>query len=171
MSPVLASLAGAGIAAGVLCGCTRESVRVALDAQRRADEVHTAVVERQHAALCTLLFRDALARLRDAGLQLDDSHRQQLAEVWSERDLVEFWVLQDERARALRLVGVDAQLYGSQAIADLLWKSWQARAARGGVALADAAGAALAAAARISPEVAADNSDGEHLGGGQVDER
>lgn len=161
-------LTWAALLCGALCGCTRESIRVALEAQRRADEVHAAVVERQHAALCSLLFRDTLAGLNAAGLQLDPAAQQYLEKVWNERDLMEFWLVQDERARALRVVGVDAQLYGAQAIPDLLWKGWQARAARADAALADAAGAALATAggaaagtAKIAPQANPGGPDDE----------
>ena len=117
-------------------GCTAESVRVALAAQKRADQVQQAVFERQHEALCVLLYRDLLRRLEGAGLQANDAQRAVINEVWNERDLVEFWALQHERAKALRLLGVDAKLHSDQSAVDLLLKSITARIARGEQALA-----------------------------------
>lgn len=121
-------------------GCTRESVRIALVSQRRADEVSAAVFERQHEALRILLFRDAATRLAAAGLPLTDAQRAALSAVWNERDLLEFWAVQYERARAVRLAGVDAQLWSQQSVADLLWKQCTARADRALEGLAAAAG-------------------------------
>ena len=121
---------------GSLPGCTRESVRVALETQRRADTVQQTVFDRQHDALCILLYRDLLRRLEGVGLQPNDAQRAVINEVWNERDLIEFWALQHERAKALRLLGVDAKLYSDQSAVDLLLKSIGARVARGEQALA-----------------------------------
>jgi hypothetical protein len=121
---------------GTLPGCTRESVRVALETQRRADTVQQTVFDRQHEALCILLYRDLLRRLEGTGLQPNDAQRAAINEVWNERDLIEFWALQHERAKALRLLGVDAKLYSDQSAVDLLLKSVGARVARGEQALA-----------------------------------
>ncbi len=121
-------------------GCTRESVRVAVATQRRADDVSAAVFERQHEALCILLYRDAAARLAAGGAPLTEAQWAALSEVWNDRDLIEFWALQYERARALRLAGVDAQLWSQQSVADLLWKECTARADRAAAGLASAAG-------------------------------
>ena len=133
-----------GLVIGLLCAvcmaslasCTRESVRVALETQRRADTVQQTVFDRQHEALCILLYRDLLRRLEGTGLQPNDAQRAVINEVWNERDLIEFWALQHERAKALRLLGVDAKLYSDQSVVDLLLKSIGARVARGEQALA-----------------------------------
>lgn len=132
----------------LLSGCTAESVRVALETQRRADDVQRAVVERQHDGLRLLLFRDALARLREAAgeQELTDA----LNQAWNERDLVEFWMLQFERAASLRMIGVDAKLYADQSIVDLLLKQIQLRAGRMREGLAEAA-AERAASQMIVP--------------------
>ncbi len=114
----------------VLSGCTSESTRIALEAQRRADEVQQAVFDRQHDALRVLLYRDALQRLENAGLSMSPERRDALSEIWNERDLVEFWAVQYERAVALRMIGVDAKLYGDQAVLDLLWKAIETRTDR-----------------------------------------
>jgi hypothetical protein len=124
---VLSVLLVAAVAAG---GCTRESVRVALEAQQRADRVQQDVFERQHEALCVFLYRDLRQRLERDGTPLSQVQAAALNEVWNDRDLVEFWRVQHERARALRLVGVDAKLYGDQSIVDLLYKSLVAKADR-----------------------------------------
>lgn len=110
------------IAIAGTAGCTRETVRLAATSQQRADEVQQAVFDRQHEALCVLLYRDMQRRLEQAGATLDDKQRAALNEVWNERDLIEFWTVQQERAKALRLAGVDAYLYGEQAAVDLLYK-------------------------------------------------
>lgn len=116
-------------------GCTRESLRVALEAQRRADAVEQAVFERQHDAVCVLLYRDALRRLGAAG-PLNDEQAAALNAVWNDRDLAEFWAVQHERAKALRVAGVDAKLAAEQSVVDLLWKQTTARADRAQAALA-----------------------------------
>jgi len=123
-------LLGVAVTALVFSGCTRESVRTALETQRRADDVEEAVVQRQHEALCVLLYRDSLRRLAERGVVLDDAQRAALSAVWSDRDLIEFWAVQHERAKALRIAGVDAKLAADQSIVDLLWKQLAARAGR-----------------------------------------
>ncbi len=120
--------------------CTRESTRVAIETQRRADDVQQAVFDRQHEALCILLYRDLVRRLEESESCLSPPQRAALNEVWNDRDLVEFWVIQNERARALRLAGVDAKLFSDQSIVDLLWKSIETRMERARQGLA--AGAA-----------------------------
>jgi len=118
------------LASVTTAGCTRESVRVALKAQQRADQVQQAVFDRQHEALCIFLYRDLRHRLEADGTSLSQAQTAALNEVWNDRDLVEFWQVQHERARALRLIGVDAKLYGDQSIVDLLYKSLMAKADR-----------------------------------------
>ncbi len=125
-------------------GCTRESVRLALEAQQRADDVQQAVFEQQNESLRILLYRDLVARLERTGQPVSEAQRAALSEVWNERDLFEFWTVQNERARALRIAGVDAELASSQAMVDLLIKSVEARSAR--VEKAAAARAAVEAA-------------------------
>jgi hypothetical protein len=92
--------------------------------------VQQAVFERQHEALCVLLYRDLQRRLERDGGSLSPGHRAALNEAWNDRDLVEYWRVQHERARALRLIGVGAKLYGDQAVVDLLYKSLAAKLAR-----------------------------------------
>jgi hypothetical protein len=125
-------------------GCTSESLRVALEVQRRADAVEHAVFEQQRDALRVLLYRDLLRRLEHTGPQLNDQQRSAVNEVWNDRDLIEFWAIQHERARALRLIGVDAKLYGDQSIADLLYKSLAAKANRAEHGLAAEMGSKVA---------------------------
>lgn len=126
-----------------LSGCTRESLRVALAAQQRADQVQQTVFERQHQALCLLLYRDLQRRLEQAGGPLVPMQRSALNEVWNERDLVEFWRVQHERAKALRLIGVDAKLCSDQSIVDLSYKSLSAKVERAKQGMAAYAGRAL----------------------------
>jgi hypothetical protein len=128
--PKEAGLVVLAFLAVVAGGCTRASVRLALDAQRRADQVQRAVFEQQNESLRILLFRDLVSRLEGAGRTLSEEERVALNEVWNERDLFEFWAVQNERAQALRIAGVDAKLATDQAIVDLLVKSIEARAKR-----------------------------------------
>ncbi|MBK9127886.1 MAG: hypothetical protein IPM13_08795 [Phycisphaerales bacterium] len=141
----------------LLAGCTQESLRIALESQRRADEVQQAVFARQHDALCGLLYRDALHRLAEQELVLEPRHRAALSELWNDRDLVEFWAIQHERARALRLAGVDAKLFADQSIVDLLWKQVDARIDR--TREVAAARAAQAAAKQVLPPAAAPEAE------------
>ncbi len=138
-------IGGALALAGVLSsgGCTRESVRVAIDAQRRADQVQQTVFERQHEGLTLLLFRDLVARLRASGIDLTPEQLATLEAAWNERDLVEFWAIQQERTRALRLAGVDAKLFSDQAAIDVLLKALEAKVDRARQAIAAQQAAAL----------------------------
>lgn len=113
-----------GAAAG---GCTRESTRVAIETQRRADEVQQTVFDGQHAALCVLLYRDLLHQLEAQDTELGAAQRATLSEAWNDRDLIEFWTVQNEHAKALRIAGVDAKLFSDQSVIDLLVKSVEAR--------------------------------------------
>lgn len=116
-------------------GCTRESVRIAIESQRRADDVQRAVVEQQHEAVCILLYRDLIARLQAEGVEMNEQQCAAVSDIWNDRDLAEFWLIQHERAAALRLVGVDAKLFADQAAPDLLLKMIRRKAdrARGGL--------------------------------------
>ncbi|MBI5863271.1 MAG: hypothetical protein HZB38_01915 [Planctomycetes bacterium] len=106
------------------CGCTAESTRLAIETQQRADQVQEALFERQHEGLNVLLFRDVVRRLETGGdAKFSAAQRDVLNEAWNERDLIEFWRVQFERATALRMIGVDAKLYGEQSIVDLLIKN------------------------------------------------
>jgi hypothetical protein len=127
----------------VLFGCTRESLRVALDAQRRADDIQQAVFERQQDALRILLFRNLAHQLNAAGKPLSAAQQAALSDAWNERDVLDFWSIQCERAKALRLVGVDMKLFGDQSVIDLLTKAAAARADRAAEALAESAGKSL----------------------------
>lgn len=145
--------AGAVLLGVLVSGCTNESTRIAIETQRRADEVQQAVFDRQHEALRILLYREALRRVEGAGASLSAEQRDALNAIWNERDLLEFWAVQHERAAALRMLGVDAKLYGDQETLDLLWKNAEKRMdrARRGL-LIDAAENATARAAAEAAE-------------------
>jgi hypothetical protein len=128
-------------------GCTGESLRAALDAQRRADAVQQAVFDCQHEALRILLFRDLLAELERGGGALTAGQRATVNRAWNDRDLFEFWAVQHERARALRMVGVDVKLYSDQSIVDLLYKQMTAKLDRLKQVGAEIAGKGLSAPA------------------------
>lgn len=149
-----------------LPGCTRESLRLALEAQRRADQVQQAVFDQQHEALCILLYRDLQQQLEQDGEPLSDAQRTVLNQAWNDRDLAEFWRVQHERARALRLIGVDAKLYSDQAPVDLLYKSLSAKLTRGKQGLASYAGRKVGEA--LSEDVQ-DENDADQLEADQVE--
>ena len=140
------------LVAGVVAasGCTRESLRVAIETQQRADQVQQAVFEQQHEALCVLLYHDLLNRLEQAGAELDEEQRAAVNEAWNQRDLLEFWQVQQERARALRLVGVDAKLAGDQSTVDLLIKAVQTRVDRVEEHVAEVVGQSVGEAAEYA---------------------
>jgi len=140
--PRCVAWAGTVLAGCLAVGCTAPSEHVALAAQRRATEVQQAVADRQHAALRVLLYRDLLRRL-EADRRLTEAQRTALSEVWNDRDLLEFWQLQFERANALRLVGVDAKLFADQSPVELLIKAVETKADRVQTGLAAAAGKEL----------------------------
>ncbi|MBL8878139.1 MAG: hypothetical protein JNG88_03375 [Phycisphaerales bacterium] len=132
-----------GVVALFATGCTAESVRIAIEAQQRADSVQQAIFERQNDALRVLLYRDLLRRLAEAGAALDERQREVANAVWNDRDLLEFWTVQQERSRALRLIGVDSRLYSEQSIVDLLIKSITNKIDRIGEHMAARAGAGV----------------------------
>lgn len=115
------SLAVAVLTLLIGAGCTPTSVKVALTSQARADDVQNTVVQNYHHAVKVLLFRDTLAKLNAASTS--DARQVVLNKAWNERDLFEWWMLQYERASALRVIGVDSKLYADQSIFDLLYKS------------------------------------------------
>lgn len=124
-------------------GCTVESTRIAIETQRRVDDVQQTIVQQQNDGLRSLLFRQMVQRASAAGEPLSEEQVEQLNLAWNERDLLEFWMIQNERALGLRRVGVDAKLYGDQSVVDLLWKSIDAKIKRAEQAAAAAQGAAL----------------------------
>lgn len=128
----------------LLCGCTAESTRIAIEAQQRANLVEQAIFERQHEGLRVLLYRDLVRRLGEIMADGSDGAAgamlRAVNDAWNERDLVEFWAVQHERAKALRTAGVDAKLYGSQAMVDLLIKALEAKGDRAAQGVAEAAG-------------------------------
>lgn len=132
------------VCAALVAGCTAESTRLALQTQQRADDVQQHIFDSQQQALRTFLFGHLVGKLAAADAPLDDRQRGLLNDAWNERDLLEFWAVQNERARALRRVGVDAKLFGEQAIIDLMIKAIESRAARIETAQAAAAGRAAA---------------------------
>ncbi len=141
-----------------LGGCTSESLRVALAAQQRADQVNQAVFDQQHESLRILLYRDLLHRLGASGVVLGSEQRTLLSTVWNERDLLEFWALQHERAAALRLAGVDTKLYANQNIVDLLIKQAEVRVDRVSEIVAEQVGSQLSAESATSTDTAADDA-------------
>ncbi len=149
---VLRVVSASWIAIGGLLGCTAESTRIAIESQERANQVQEAIFDRQHEGLTQFLYDAMIRRLEAAAEQgsLGAEQRLVLNEAWNERDLIEFWRVQFERSKALRLAGVDAKLFSEQAVIDLLIKALNAKLERGKQAVASASGSA--AADRMSVE-------------------
>ena len=133
-------------------GCTRESVRMALESQQRANQVQQTVFEHQHEGLQILLYRDLIRQLESSGMAMTSERRAVVSAAWNERDLIEFWAIQNERAKALRLAGVDAKLYSDQSVLDLLLKSLNAKTERLEQCIASWAGARVGAKAKPGNE-------------------
>lgn len=131
------------VSLALLAGCTAESTRIAIETQQRCNEVDETVFNNQHEGLTVLLYRDAVSNLERSApprdphdpasppIGLTATQRAALNQAWNQRDLLEFWRVQHERSRALRLIGVDAKLYGDQSVIDLLYKSLDAKVQRG----------------------------------------
>jgi hypothetical protein len=108
-------------------GCTATSTMLAIEGSERSDAVRTAVVERQHRSLKILLFRDTLDRLVLA--KSAEEQEAVLNEAWNDRDLIEFWLIQDTLARCLHIATVDAKLASDQSIFQLIVQDISRRAA------------------------------------------
>ena len=106
----------------LLSGCTAETTRIALKGQQRADDVQQTIIDRQQEGLKIYLYQKTVADIQALG-PFTDAQRAVFLKAWQERDLVEFWGVQNERAKALRLITVDAKLYADQGILNLLWKA------------------------------------------------
>jgi len=140
-----------------LLGCTAESTRLALETQQRATDVQQFVHDRQHDGLVSLLYRELQAALEERAeppAPLTDAQKAALQSAWNDRDMIEFWNIQNERACALRLIGVDAKLFADQSVIDLMIKAIEARADRAAQAISSAAGrqAAQGAVEAVAPQ-------------------
>lgn len=112
------------IVAGCLVGCSDPSLKIAIQAQRRADDISEFIFQQQHDGLVMYLFRDLSGKLATGEEPLSDEQYNTLNLAWNERDLIEHWAIQHERAKALRNIGVNSRLYGEQSIIDLIGKSF-----------------------------------------------
>lgn len=120
----------------VLAGCSDPSLKIAIDAQRRADEVEDFLFQQQHDGLVLYLYRDLAHQLGTEETPLSNEQQVTLNAGWNERDLIEHWALQHERAKALRNVGVNTRLYSQQSIIDLIGKSLSQRVSTAQAAIA-----------------------------------
>ena len=107
-----------GLSIAMLGGCTRPSTTQAIDGMDRSDRIRTEIRDRQHAALKIFLYRDTLAKLEAA--KTEGERAAILNEAWNDRDLCEFWLMQDERARFLNLATVGSKLYSDQGTLGLI---------------------------------------------------
>jgi hypothetical protein len=92
--------------------CNSAMLQVAQEAQGRADAVQREVVDKQHGAICVLLFRDMLQRIETQTGFSNDELRTAMNDIWNERDVAEHWLVQNERAAALRMAAVDVPILG-----------------------------------------------------------
>ena len=104
----------------LLAGCTPTSTKLAIAGSERSDGVRSFVTAEQHRSLKVLLFRETLTKLKAA--QTDEVREAVLNDAWNDRDLFEFWYLQDCWARALHYATVDAKLASSKSMASLIAK-------------------------------------------------
>lgn len=109
----------------ILCGaCTSESTRVAIATQSRADEVAQTIFDRQREAMRIYMYRWAKSEITTAVENKNSIAAAAILEkVFQDDDLHDFWLSQHERAKALRIAGVDSKLYADQGILNLLFGS------------------------------------------------
>lgn len=136
---------------GLLSGCSDPSLKIAIQSQQRADEIQNFLFQQQHDGLVMYLYRDLASELASEEPPLSRDQLATLNSAWNERDLIEHWAIQHERAKALRHIGVNTRLYSQQSIVDLIGKSVSQRtstvnAALAGQAVEAAAGKAIEAA-------------------------
>ena len=101
-------------------GCTSASTKIALEASNRVTQIQDKIQENQNKALKWYIFQKLLTDINAA--KTSDQVAALLNKAWQDRDLVEFWAVQWERARALHIIGVEAKLYSDEGILDLIWK-------------------------------------------------
>jgi hypothetical protein len=108
----------------LFAGCTAAATKTALDTQKRVNTIQETVYSNQAKSLKVLLYKNLVVQLeRDGQALLNEKQKATLNQAWNDRDTIEWWSIQNERAKALRLVGVDSVLYDSQGIIDLMFKS------------------------------------------------
>lgn len=129
-----------------MTGCSNPSTKLALDGSKKADDTAEAIFTRQHDGLVLLLYRDTIAKLQAVGT-LNEKQHAVLNKAWNERNLIEFWALQNEKVKTLRLVTVYQKLYSDQSIIDLLLKSVMEKAQAAKAVIANVAGQQLGEAA------------------------
>ncbi len=110
-----ATLLGLCASMASLAGC--ESTRIAIATQARANDVQQTIFDQQQEALRIYQFR-ALA----ATLNLPPEQTAVLNAAWNERNTLNWWAVQFERSKSLRLVGVDTKLWASESILELIGK-------------------------------------------------
>jgi len=125
-----------GLLGGLLIGCSDPSLKIAIASQRRADEVDDFLFQQQHDGLVLYLYRDLAHQLATDQTPLSQTQLDTLSAGWNERDLIEHWALQHERAKALREVGVNTRLYSQQSMVDLIGKSFGQRLSTAKAAIA-----------------------------------
>ena len=99
-------------------GCTPTSTTLAIQGSERSDEVRSFVTAEQHRSLNLMLFRETAAAIEQA--QSPDERAAVLNKAWNDRDLFEYWYLQDTLARALHYATVDMKLATSKSMIDLI---------------------------------------------------
>lgn len=99
----------------LLCGCTSESTRIALEQSQRIENIQDTLVQNLHDTALLFMYRDFIDTIPEA-------EQLKFLEYNKNRDQLEFWMIQWERARALRLITLDSKLISNQSIIDLLIK-------------------------------------------------
>lgn len=97
-----------------LFGCTKQSTKIAIDANREIERGNDEVFELLCYNYKTYLFNE----FKNCKTPEDFDR------VFKQREALETYVIQHERLRTYRMITVDRFLLDQQGILDLEWKKW-----------------------------------------------
>jgi hypothetical protein len=118
--------------------CTSNSTHLAIKGGERVENIQDTINSNQNENLRQYLYNDLKANLQkwlNRDLTLVEADK--LNELWNRRDILETWQIQWERARALRMMTVDAKLISDQSPFDMLSKQIKAAIDRASTQPAD----------------------------------
>lgn len=98
-----------------ISGCA--STKIAIESSSRVENVQDTIVNNQHTYIKYANFEKLLTEVEKIkGSPLTDEEKVALNAIAVERTDAEKWMIQWERARALRMVTVDSKLYADRSI-------------------------------------------------------
>lgn len=119
-------------------GCTKESTRIAMENIPRVEENQDVVTQNLRETALIFMYADMLNYLQvTTGHQFTKTELEQIQYYWQGRDKIESWLVNWERARALRLLTIDTEIISGQATIDLMLKKLQLLGERTGVTTND----------------------------------